>query len=160
MVELRDPRVDGWLLMSSIFPTTAICVAYVYIVKVAGPRCVMLYFTPISTHCIRVSKVRLELYYAEDCTRQCRHCCSNVADWKRINKLFLLSVISGGQTAQQVAKSLVLNIVYCFRIFRIFRVLSLMLSYKVYAGPGAFPDQGSDAGLQLLPDHLQSVDVQ
>ena len=41
MVELRDPRVDGWLLMSSIFPTTAICVAYVYIVKVAGPRCVM-----------------------------------------------------------------------------------------------------------------------
>ena len=40
------------------------------------------------------------------------------------------------------------------------RPRSLMLSYKVYAGPGALPDQGSDAGLQLLPDHLQSVDVQ
>ena len=38
MVELRDPRVDSWPLMSSIWPTTIICILYVYIVKVAGPR--------------------------------------------------------------------------------------------------------------------------
>ena len=38
MVDLRDPRVDSWPLMSSIWPTTAICVVYVYIVKVLGPR--------------------------------------------------------------------------------------------------------------------------
>ena len=34
MVDLRDPRVDDWFLMSSIWPTTAICILYVYIVKV------------------------------------------------------------------------------------------------------------------------------
>ena len=38
MVDLRDPRVDGWLGMASIWPTIAICAAYVYIVKVLGPR--------------------------------------------------------------------------------------------------------------------------
>lgn len=38
MVDLRDPRVDGWLGMASLWPTIAICTAYVYIVKVAGPR--------------------------------------------------------------------------------------------------------------------------
>jgi len=38
MVDLRDPRVDNWLLMSSVWPTTFICMAYVYIVKVAGPK--------------------------------------------------------------------------------------------------------------------------
>jgi len=38
MVDLRDPRVDNWLLMSSVWPTTFICIAYVYIVKVAGPK--------------------------------------------------------------------------------------------------------------------------
>ena len=32
MVELRDPQVDNWLLMSSIWPTTFICIAYVYVV--------------------------------------------------------------------------------------------------------------------------------
>ena len=38
MVDLRDQRVDNWLLMSSVWPTTFICIAYVYIVKVAGPK--------------------------------------------------------------------------------------------------------------------------
>jgi len=38
MVDLRDPRVDSWPLMSSIWPTTAICCVYVYTVKVLGPR--------------------------------------------------------------------------------------------------------------------------
>merc|ERR1712130_756964 len=38
MVNLRDPRSDSWPLMSSIWPTTFICIAYVYIVKVAGPN--------------------------------------------------------------------------------------------------------------------------
>merc|ERR1712110_329129 len=33
MVNLRDPRSDSWPLMSSIWPTTFICIAYVYIVK-------------------------------------------------------------------------------------------------------------------------------
>ena len=34
MEELRDPRVDSWPLMSSIWPTTIICILYVYLVKV------------------------------------------------------------------------------------------------------------------------------
>ncbi|KAJ8891381.1 hypothetical protein PR048_010897 [Dryococelus australis] len=33
-----DPRVKDWLLMSSPFPTLAICLSYVYVVKVLGPR--------------------------------------------------------------------------------------------------------------------------
>ena len=38
MVDLRDPRVDSWPLMSSIWPTVTVCALYVYVVKVAGPR--------------------------------------------------------------------------------------------------------------------------
>merc|ERR1711872_790336 len=38
MVDLRDPRVDSWLDMYSIWPTIIICSAYVYFVKVLGPR--------------------------------------------------------------------------------------------------------------------------
>ena len=38
MDDLRDPRVDSWPLMSSIWITTAICATYIYIVKVWGPR--------------------------------------------------------------------------------------------------------------------------
>ena len=38
MEELRDPRADSLPLMSSIWPTVLICVVYVYIIKVAGPR--------------------------------------------------------------------------------------------------------------------------
>ena len=38
MVDLRDPRVDNWLGMASIWPTIIICSAYVYFVKVVGPR--------------------------------------------------------------------------------------------------------------------------
>jgi len=38
MNDLRDPRVDDWFLMSSIWPTTIICILYVYVVKVAGPK--------------------------------------------------------------------------------------------------------------------------
>uniref|UniRef100_A0A336MZI3 Elongation of very long chain fatty acids protein n=1 Tax=Culicoides sonorensis TaxID=179676 RepID=A0A336MZI3_CULSO len=33
-----DPRTKDWPLMSSPFPTLAICLTYVYIVKVLGPR--------------------------------------------------------------------------------------------------------------------------
>nr|BBF94995.1 elongation of very long chain fatty acids protein 15 [Orthetrum albistylum] len=33
-----DPRVNDWFLMSSPFPTLMICLTYVYIVKVAGPK--------------------------------------------------------------------------------------------------------------------------
>ncbi|KAG5872505.1 hypothetical protein JTB14_015450 [Gonioctena quinquepunctata] len=33
-----DPRVNDWLLMSSPFYTLGICLAYVYIVKVLGPK--------------------------------------------------------------------------------------------------------------------------
>lgn len=36
--EQRDKRVDGWFMMSSFWPTFFTCMAYVYIVKVAGPR--------------------------------------------------------------------------------------------------------------------------
>ncbi|XP_071445037.1 very long chain fatty acid elongase AAEL008004-like isoform X2 [Hetaerina americana] len=33
-----DPRVKGWFLMSSPLPTLIICLTYVYLVKVLGPR--------------------------------------------------------------------------------------------------------------------------
>jgi len=36
--ELRDPRVDDWLFMSSPWPVVGICVIYFYIVRIAGPR--------------------------------------------------------------------------------------------------------------------------
>lgn len=38
MTELKDPRADSYPLMSSIWPTLAICLGYVYFVKVLGPR--------------------------------------------------------------------------------------------------------------------------
>ncbi|XP_042231586.1 elongation of very long chain fatty acids protein AAEL008004-like isoform X2 [Homarus americanus] len=34
----RDPRVDGWLLMDSPWPTLLVCLGYVLIVKVIGPQ--------------------------------------------------------------------------------------------------------------------------
>lgn len=37
MVDLRDPRADSLPLMSSIWPTTIICILYVFFCKVAGP---------------------------------------------------------------------------------------------------------------------------
>ena len=36
--ELRDRRVDDWFMFGSIWPTILLVVAYVYIVKVWGPR--------------------------------------------------------------------------------------------------------------------------
>ncbi|XP_054001056.1 elongation of very long chain fatty acids protein AAEL008004-like [Hylaeus anthracinus] len=33
-----DPRVNGWAMMSSPLPTLAICLSYVYFVKVLGPK--------------------------------------------------------------------------------------------------------------------------
>ncbi|CAG0900249.1 unnamed protein product [Cyprideis torosa] len=38
MVNRRDPRTDGWFLMSSPIPTLSICLAYVIIVKLIGPK--------------------------------------------------------------------------------------------------------------------------
>ncbi|XP_046644160.1 elongation of very long chain fatty acids protein-like [Daphnia pulicaria] len=38
MINRRDPRVDGWFLMSSFFPTMIICSCYIYFVKSLGPR--------------------------------------------------------------------------------------------------------------------------
>ncbi|KAK4021843.1 elongation of very long chain fatty acids protein [Daphnia magna] len=38
MINKRDTRVDGWLLMSSPFPTLLICACYIYFVKYLGPR--------------------------------------------------------------------------------------------------------------------------
>jgi hypothetical protein len=35
---VSDPRTAKWPLMSSPFPTLAICLGYVYIVKALGPR--------------------------------------------------------------------------------------------------------------------------
>jgi len=34
----RDPRVDGWLLMSGPLPSLLLCLSYVYIVRSAGPK--------------------------------------------------------------------------------------------------------------------------
>lgn len=33
-----DPRVNGWVMMSSPFPTLAICLFYAYFVKILGPK--------------------------------------------------------------------------------------------------------------------------
>lgn len=37
MVDLRDPRTDNYFMMSSVWPTVAICILYVFICKVWGP---------------------------------------------------------------------------------------------------------------------------
>jgi hypothetical protein len=42
-----DPRVNDWLLMSSPFPTLAICLIYAYFVKVLGPK-IMYSRTPMN----------------------------------------------------------------------------------------------------------------
>ena len=36
--DLRDKRVDGWFMLDSIWPTVALVVTYVYIVKIWGPN--------------------------------------------------------------------------------------------------------------------------
>ncbi len=36
--EQRDKRVDGWFMMDSFWPTPMLVAAYVYIVKIWGPR--------------------------------------------------------------------------------------------------------------------------
>lgn len=36
--KLGDPRTNNWFLMSSPLPTLAICLSYVYLIKVLGPR--------------------------------------------------------------------------------------------------------------------------
>ena len=36
--ELRDKRMDGLPMLSSPLPTLLVCLTYVYIVKVAGPK--------------------------------------------------------------------------------------------------------------------------
>lgn len=37
-ISATDPRVDGWLFMDSPWPTFLMCVGYVILVKVIGPR--------------------------------------------------------------------------------------------------------------------------
>lgn len=37
MVDLRDPRADHWPLMSSVWPTVALCCSYYLIVRILGP---------------------------------------------------------------------------------------------------------------------------
>eukprot|EP00090_Calanus_glacialis_P001986 TRINITY_DN1148_c1_g1_i2.p1 TRINITY_DN1148_c1_g1~~TRINITY_DN1148_c1_g1_i2.p1 ORF type:complete len:291 (-),score=49.13 TRINITY_DN1148_c1_g1_i2:212-1084(-) len=37
-IELRDPRVDNWLFMSSPWPVLGLCAVYYYVIRVAGPR--------------------------------------------------------------------------------------------------------------------------
>jgi len=38
MVDLRDPRTDNWMFMSSPWPVLAYCILYYYIVRVWGPK--------------------------------------------------------------------------------------------------------------------------
>lgn len=38
MIDLRDPRVDNWLFMSSVWPVVACCFLYYMTVRVWGPR--------------------------------------------------------------------------------------------------------------------------
>ncbi|KAA0196123.1 hypothetical protein HAZT_HAZT003532 [Hyalella azteca] len=35
---VADTRMDGWFMMESPLPTTVVCLVYVWLVKVAGPR--------------------------------------------------------------------------------------------------------------------------
>ena len=37
MEEMRDPRVDSWLLMGSIWPTLSLSASYYLIVRYVGP---------------------------------------------------------------------------------------------------------------------------
>jgi len=37
-IEIRDPRVDDWMLMSSPWPTAALCLLYYFIIRIAGPQ--------------------------------------------------------------------------------------------------------------------------
>merc|ERR1712032_1592454 len=36
--DLRDPRVDDWFLMSSVWPTVGLCALYYYIIRIWGPK--------------------------------------------------------------------------------------------------------------------------
>jgi len=36
--DLRDPRVDDWFLMSSVWPNVGLCALYYYIIRIWGPR--------------------------------------------------------------------------------------------------------------------------
>merc|ERR1711970_1343506 len=36
--DLRDPRVDNWLFMSSPWPVLGLCALYYYVIRFAGPR--------------------------------------------------------------------------------------------------------------------------
>ena len=36
--EQRDMRVDSFIMMQSVLPTLALCLGYIYIVKVWGPN--------------------------------------------------------------------------------------------------------------------------
>ena len=38
MEEMRDPRVDSWLLMDSVWPTLSLSASYYLIVRHIGPR--------------------------------------------------------------------------------------------------------------------------
>ena len=38
MDHLRDERADSYPLMSSVWPTVTMCLGYIYLMKVAGPR--------------------------------------------------------------------------------------------------------------------------
>jgi len=38
MYDFKDRRTDGWLLMSSPFPTLLLCIVYVYFIKDLGPK--------------------------------------------------------------------------------------------------------------------------
>ena len=37
MVEMRDPRTDGWFMMSSVWPTVILSASYYLIVRHVGP---------------------------------------------------------------------------------------------------------------------------
>jgi len=38
MHDLRDTRVDNWAMASSVWPTTGVCLAYIFLVRVVAPR--------------------------------------------------------------------------------------------------------------------------
>ena len=83
-LSLRDPRSDSWPLMSSIWPTTFICIAYVYIVKVGNNY---VYIVKVGNNYVYIVKVGNYYVYIVKVGNNCVHCSSSC------NQLFIAFIL-------------------------------------------------------------------
>ena len=61
MAELADPRADSLPLMSSVWPTIALCCSYVYLITVAGPRSSPLFLVAfLKRQCDKYTLIKIE----------------------------------------------------------------------------------------------------